>query len=66
MDWSEIKVGDRLLIKRKSPWDFFIPFEVTVIEFSPSKQYVKVRRETETLGYWIKAIEYKILEKLEG
>lgn len=66
IEWDKVNVGDRLLIKRRSAWDYlFEPFEVIILEFSPSRNYVKIRKNIPKIESWIKTSDYKILEKLE-
>ena len=61
--WKDVKVGDRILM-RMFGWTFEVT-EARVLEFSPSKKYVKVRFSPGKTEEWIEKNRYMVLEILE-
>lgn len=61
---NETHVGKRLLLFREHEYPY-TPFEATILEMSPSQQWVKLRYEISDNITWIARSELCIYELLE-
>lgn len=64
-DWKQC-VGRRALVKFRTGWTHGAPEEVSVLELSPSEEFVKLKRSHPAANaFWVEVSGVSLVEVLE-